>query len=100
MPVVAISDWYGYYRENGLVVAPGGYQGEDADILARYVAGEKRATTTCLDEIAAIERDQDRISGDDNEFWADRNFTGGADDVTASVLVVDGRNDWNVKPLQ
>jgi X-Pro dipeptidyl-peptidase len=30
----AISSWYDYYRENGLVVAPGGFQGEDADVLA------------------------------------------------------------------
>ncbi len=30
----AISSWYDYYRDNGLVVAPGGFQGEDADVLA------------------------------------------------------------------
>ena len=100
VPVVAISDWYGYYRENGLVVAPGGYQGEDADILARYVAGQARATGPCADEIAAIEAAQDRVTGDDNAFWQARDHLDGAKDVTASVFVVSGRNDWNVKPLQ
>ena len=30
-----ISSWYDYYRENGLVVAPGGFKvAEDADVLA------------------------------------------------------------------
>ncbi|WP_380167804.1 Xaa-Pro dipeptidyl-peptidase [Jannaschia sp. R86511] len=100
VPVVAISDWYGYYRENGLVVAPGGYQGEDAEVLADFVAGEARATGECADEIARIEVEQDRVTGDYNDFWDDRNHLDGADDVTASVFVVDGRNDWNVKPLQ
>lgn len=100
VPVVAISDWYGYYRENGLVVAAGGYQGEDADILARYVAGQERSTTQCLGEIADIEREQDRVTGDYNAFWADRDFVDRADDITASVFLVSGRNDWNVKPLQ
>ena len=100
VPVVAISDWYGYYRENGLVVAPGGYQGEDADILARFVAGEARSTGDCFDEIADMETAQDRVTGDYNEFWDARNHLAGAADVTASVFVVDGRNDWNVKPLQ
>lgn len=100
VPVVAISDWYGYYRENGLVVAPGGYQGEDADVLANFVAGEARALGGCSDEIAGITDDQDRVTGDYNEFWDARNYLDDADDVTASVFVVDGRNDWNVKPLQ
>ncbi len=100
VPVVAISDWYGYYRENGLVVAPGGYQGEDADVLANFVAGEARAKGWCADEIAEITVDQDRVTGDYNEFWDARNYLDDADDVTASVFVVDGRNDWNVKPLQ
>lgn len=100
VPVAAISDWYGYYRENGLVVAPGGYQGEDADVLARFVAGEPRSTGECFDEIADIETGQDRVTGDFNPFWDARNHLDGADDVTASVFLVHGRNDWNVKPLQ
>lgn len=29
----AISSWYDYYRENGLVCSPGGYPGEDLDVL-------------------------------------------------------------------
>jgi X-Pro dipeptidyl-peptidase len=29
-----ITSWYDYYRENGLVRSPGGYPGEDLDVLA------------------------------------------------------------------
>jgi hypothetical protein len=35
--VSAISSWYDYYRAGGAVVAPGGFQGEDTDVLARAV---------------------------------------------------------------
>lgn len=100
VPIVAISDWYGYYRENGLVVAPGGYQGEDADVLFGFVAGESRATGHCATQYAQMFDDQDRVSGDYNQFWAERNYLPKAKDVKASVFIVDGRNDWNVKPHQ
>jgi len=100
VPVVAISDWYDYYRENGLVVAPGGYQGEDADVLAMYVAGQPRSEGHCAQQIAAMTEAQDRVTGDYNDFWDAREYVSRAKDVQASVFVVDGRNDWNVKPAQ
>jgi len=37
VPIAAISSWYEYYRHDGAVVAAGGFQGEDADVLAEYV---------------------------------------------------------------
>jgi X-Pro dipeptidyl-peptidase len=39
IPVSAISNWYDYYRANGLVVAPGTFQGEDLDIRGRSALG-------------------------------------------------------------
>ncbi|MBY8870229.1 Xaa-Pro dipeptidyl-peptidase [Micromonospora sp. PLK6-60] len=97
IPVSAISNWYDYYRANGLVVAPGGYQGEDADILAMYTAGQARAQGRCADEMAQITAEQDRVTGDYTDFWRDRDYLPGAKNVTASVFVVHGLNDWNVK---
>ena len=97
VPVSAISSWYDYYRANGLVVAPGTYQGEDADILAQYTAGQARAEGSCADEIAEITQEQDRVTGDYSRFWQDRDYLDGARDVRASVFVVHGLNDWNVK---
>jgi X-Pro dipeptidyl-peptidase len=43
---------------------------------------------------------QDRITGDYNDFWDARNYVPKAKHIEASVFVVDGRNDWNVKPSQ
>src|SRR5690606_41889936 len=37
IPVAAISEWYQYYRNNGAVRAPGGFQGEDLDVLFDYI---------------------------------------------------------------
>lgn len=97
VPVSAISSWYDYYRANGLVVAPGTFQGEDLDILAQYTAGQERAEGRCADEIADITTKQDRVTGDYTKFWQDRDYVGGARNVRASVFVVHGLNDWNVK---
>ncbi|MEN5074624.1 Xaa-Pro dipeptidyl-peptidase [Isoptericola cucumis] len=96
VPVAAISSWYDYYRANGLVVAPGGYQGEDADVLANFVGGEDRVTGDCADEIAEITAEQGRDTGDYTDFWAARDYRD-ASDVAASVFVVHGLNDWNVR---
>ncbi|MBE1490608.1 Xaa-Pro dipeptidyl-peptidase [Plantactinospora soyae] len=100
IPVAAISSWYEYYRANGLVVAPGTYQGEDADILTMFTAGQARAEGPCADEIARIVEEQDRVTGDYNEFWRDRDYLPEARQVRASVMVVHGLNDWNVKTGQ
>ncbi|WP_307868055.1 Xaa-Pro dipeptidyl-peptidase [Micromonospora sp. C95] len=96
VPVAAISSWYDYYRANGLVVAPGTYQGEDTDVLAGFTAGQARAQGRCADEIAELTARQDRVTGDYSAFWRDRDYLD-ARKVRASVLVVHGLNDWNVK---
>ncbi|PRX95474.1 X-Pro dipeptidyl-peptidase [Allonocardiopsis opalescens] len=96
VPIAAISSWYDYYRSDGLVVAPGGYQGEDADVLARavYTREDREVCAALMDE---LEAGQDRDSGDLTGFWRERDYLGDADRVEASVFVVHGLNDWNVK---
>ncbi|MEU7531965.1 Xaa-Pro dipeptidyl-peptidase [Saccharothrix sp. NPDC042600] len=96
VPVAAQSNWYDYYRANGLVVAPGGWQGEDADALAKAVV----TRSGCGDEIAGLTQRQDRVSGDYSAFWDERNYTKRAGDLKASVFVVHGHSDWNVKGSQ
>lgn len=95
VPIAAISSWYDYYRANGLVVAPGGYQGEDADVLAHAVV--KRSG--CTDEIQRITDQQDRVTGDYTQFWRDRDYVDNAADVTAATFVIHGQADWNVKGM-
>ena len=98
-----ISNWYDYYRENGLVVAPGGFQGEDADILAELTFSRKQRANQYLEtkqswehQLKAIEKDEDRQTGDYNKFWDARNYLN-SDKAKADVLLVHGLNDWNVK---
>lgn len=101
----AISSWYDYYRENGLVCSPGGYPGEDLDVLTELtysrnlLAGDYLHNNDhyqkLLDEQSA---NLDRETGDYNQFWHDRNYLPHADKVTATCVYTHGLQDWNVKP--
>ena len=37
IPIAPVTSWYHYYRSNGLVRNPGGYPGEDVDVLYDFV---------------------------------------------------------------
>ena len=95
VPISAISDWYDYYRANGAVRAPGGFQGEDLDVLAEYVYS-RADRLICREVIADITANQDRRTGDSSPFWAERNYMRDIDNVRAAVLMAHGNNDWNV----
>jgi X-Pro dipeptidyl-peptidase len=99
VPISAISSWYDYYRANGLVVAPGGFQGEDTDVLARAVLTRKNPAA-CAAAMDRLERRQDRVTGDYDQFWRERDYVVRARGVRASVFVTHGLNDWNVKTTQ
>ncbi|MFD1393629.1 Xaa-Pro dipeptidyl-peptidase [Lacticaseibacillus jixianensis] len=101
----AISSWYDYYRENGLVVAPGGFQGEDADVLAvdtfsrQKQAGDLLKVKAEWDKaLAAIGKAQDRAFGDYTKWWDERNYRNQLKNIKADVVIEHGLNDWNVKP--
>jgi X-Pro dipeptidyl-peptidase len=105
IPISAISSWYDYYRANGLVVAPHSetqgvgeneYLGEDTDVLAAFIGGSRMATR-CAWVLPFLERAQDRITGDYSPFWHARDYLHRVGGVEASVFVVHGLNDWNVK---
>lgn len=93
IPVAAISSWYDYYRANGLVVGPGGYIGEDADVLGKYIVrgGE------CGAAMNQIEQTQGREHGDYSTFWQDRDYISKASAVRAAVFIMHGQSDWNVR---
>ncbi|GAA2800242.1 Xaa-Pro dipeptidyl-peptidase [Saccharopolyspora taberi] len=99
VPIGAISNWYDYYRTDGAVVAPGGFQGEDADVLAKYVhtRADREPCRASLDQLTV---DQDRVTGDYSQFWDERNYLNDVGNVHAAVLSVHGLNDWNVKTRQ
>ncbi len=93
IPVAAISSWYDYYRANGLVVNPGGYIGEDADILGYFIV--RRGA--CKNVIENITRTQGRENGDFTQFWRDRDYLPFVKNIKAATFIIHGQNDWNVK---
>jgi X-Pro dipeptidyl-peptidase len=100
VPIAAISSWYDYYRANGGVLAPGGFPGEDLDVLAKYVLTRENGQEVCGPSIDRITTGQDRITGDYSALWDARNYLNDVHKVKASVFVVHGLNDWNVKTKQ
>lgn len=93
IPVAAISSWYDYYRANGLVVGPGGYIGEDADVLGKFIV--RRGA--CAAEMSRLTQTMGREHGDFSPFWQARDYVSKADGVRAAVFVVHGQSDWNVR---
>ena len=103
----AISDWYQYYRDNGLAIAPGGFPGEDMDVLAELVysrmqdAGDWHQTKSqWLQKQTEVAQAMDRESGNYNTYWDARNYLNNVSKIKADVVMVHGLNDWNVKPRQ
>jgi X-Pro dipeptidyl-peptidase len=101
IPVSANTSYYHYYRANGLVRSPGGYLGEDVDVLFDFVnsgapARRDYCRRTVRDGELAV--GQDRRSGDYNGFWAGRDLTADLSGVRAPTLLAHGLGDWNVMP--
>lgn len=107
VPVASISNWYDYYRANGLNLAGEGWQGDDIDLLSTYCMSRMfnpedylTVKDTFEKTMDQMRRDQDRVSGDYNAFWDERNYLNNADKINASVFIVHGLSDWNVKTKQ
>lgn len=101
----AISNWYQYYRDNGLVIAPDACQGEDADVLAaltfsrKHDAGDYLKIKEFFDQkLKRMAVEQDRKLGDYTTFWDERNYLPKVQNTKADIVMVHGLNDWNVKP--
>lgn len=95
VPISAISDWYDYYRANGMVRAPFTFQGEDLDVLADVVYS-RADRSICRSEIDNLVKEEDRTTGDFNKFWAARDYMLNVRNVHAAALVAHGNNDFNV----
>ena len=100
IPIAPNTSYYHYYRSNGLVRSPGGYPGEDVDVLYDFVAsGDSTNRATC-DRIwkDGVFSSKDRRTGDYNDFWAARDLLPHVKNIEAAVLLAHGLNDWNVMP--
>ncbi len=101
IPIAPNTSYYHYYRSNGLVRSPGGYPGEDIDVLYDFIhSGDeaKRAYNNKIVRDGEMAKNMDRKTGDYNDFWAGRDYLNDMKDFKAALLMSHGFNDWNVMP--
>lgn len=101
IPIAPNTSYYHYYRSNGLVRSPGGYLGEDIDVLYDFIhSGDesKRAYNNATTRDKELINGMDRITGDYNDFWAGRDYLNHMGPMKAALLMSHGFNDWNVMP--
>ncbi len=122
IPIAPNTSYYHYYRSNGLVRSPGGYLGEDIDVLYDFIhsGGEepivrnnklkvndaklpkvyksKREYSNAIVRDTEMKNGMDRITGDYNDFWAGRDYLNHMAPMKAALLMSHGFNDWNVMP--
>ena len=101
IPIAPNTSYYHYYRSNGLVRSPGGYLGEDIDVLYDFVHSgdvDKREHNNKVVRDTEMMNGMDRQTGDYNDFWAGRDYLNQMDNMKAALLMSHGFNDWNVMP--
>ena len=120
IPIAPNTSYYHYYRSNGLVRSPGGYLGEDIDVLYDFIqsGGEdlilnknyikdsntskkfirKRDYNNARVRDTEMANGMDRVTGDYNDFWAGRDYLKQMKPMKAALLMSHGFNDWNVMP--
>ena len=101
IPIAPNTSYYHYYRSNGLIRHPGGYMGEDIDVLYDFINSgnpDKREYCDCNVRDKEMAEGFDRVTGDYNDFWAGRDYLNQLDKVKAATLMAHAFNDWNVMP--
>jgi len=99
IPVAPVTSYYRYYRSNGLVRHPGGYTGEDIDVLYDFIHSNDPALREgCNENVrdAVLVESFDRATGDLNDFWKSRDYVLQLDNYHAATLMAHAFNDWNV----
>lgn len=101
IPVAPNTSYYHYYRSNGLVRSPGGYLGEDIDVLYDFIHSGSQDHDAYSDSTVRdtdMANGMDRLTGDYNDFWAGRDYLNHLQPLKAAMLMSHGFNDWNVMP--
>jgi len=101
IPIAPVTSYYRYYRANGLVRHPGGYTGEDMDVLYDFVHSnwtELREPCDAAVRDGLLLENIDRVTGDWNDFWAERDYAAKLGKWRAATLMAHAFNDWNVMP--
>ncbi|MFN2587947.1 MAG: Xaa-Pro dipeptidyl-peptidase [Actinomycetota bacterium] len=110
VPIAAIDRWYDYHLNNGAqylnaYTTPGLFTflidqppGDDEERGKDWVENTFTENSTCSAKGGEIVAKAADPQADYNEFWDERDYLKDVDKVKASVFVVHGLNDWNVKP--
>jgi X-Pro dipeptidyl-peptidase len=101
IPVAPNTSYYHYYRSHGLVRHPGGYMGEDIDVLYDFVNSgptDKRDHCNCEVRDKTLIAKLDRKTGNYNDFWKGRDYIHDLLPMKAAMLMSHAFNDWNVMP--
>lgn len=101
VPVAPNTSYYHYYRSNGLIRHPGGYMGEDIDVLYNFIHSgyeSSRKYCDCNVRDEGMLKEFDRTHGDYNAFWQGRDYLHQLDRLKAPMLMAHAFNDWNVMP--
>ncbi len=101
VPIAPNTSYYHYYRSHGLVRHPGGYMGEDVDVLYDFInSGRTARREWCNQHVrdTEIAKNIDRLSGDYSEWWAARDFANQLANFRTPTLMAHAFNDWNVMP--
>lgn len=101
IPIAPNTSYYHYYRSNGLVRHPGGYIGEDIDVLYDFIHSgnpDFRDHCDCAVRDEEMIKGFDRQKGDYNDFWAGRDYLNQLGSLKAATLMAHAFNDWNVQP--
>lgn len=101
IPVAPNTSYWHYYRSYGLIRHPGGYLGEDIDVLYDFIHSQdsdRRDYCNTTIREGDYAEGMDRITGDYNDFWAGRDYLNVIDNVKAATLMAHAFNDWNVMP--
>ena len=93
VPIAAISSWYDYTRGNGIP-----FYENHVQFLHEYVSNFAEARCRAL--TAELQAGSDDATGNYNQWWVDRDYRPDASKITASVYVVHGLSDENVKTRQ
>ena len=97
VPIEGISAWYHWHFHNGLR-----FSGHTSFSLTNSLQGANSTMPGWQQRCATVraEMSANQNNGDPtSEFWQTRDFLKDAGNIDASVFIVHGTNDYNVKPI-
>ncbi|WP_175649316.1 CocE/NonD family hydrolase [Micromonospora avicenniae] len=96
VPIAAISSYYDYRRMNGTPISTNTNLGGDQNSNHNSNISRKYPEV-CDYTKEEVRRGQDRLTGEYNDWWRERNYLPNIGNIAGGVLVQHGLNDQNVK---